>query len=132
MAAAAIKEQAQHLIPHGLRRSQNDNDDEMANNSPSQAQQQQQPTPPHSQDEGKQSAHDGQDRDSQQRVLEEKNTISHWEDHKRPLSPSQVERNPKSKMVGHSSKMLRCEDFELIKTLGTGTRRHGTKGRERG
>ena len=44
----------------------------------------------------------------------EKRQLAEWEDHKRPLSPSE-------KLVGHSAKHLRLEDFELLKTLGTGT-----------
>jgi protein kinase A len=52
---------------------------------------------------------------------EEKHTLAQWEDHKRILSPDEIERDPQTKPVGHSSKVLRQEDFELIKTLGTGT-----------
>lgn len=29
--------------------------------------------------------------------------------------------DPEQKLVGHSSRSLRLEDFELMKTLGTGT-----------
>ncbi|KAK5153774.1 hypothetical protein LTR04_006170 [Oleoguttula sp. CCFEE 6159] len=52
---------------------------------------------------------------------EEKQLIADWEDEKRPLEPDQIAIDPAKKIVGHSSKHLRCEDFELIKTLGTGT-----------
>ncbi|KAJ9666166.1 cytochrome c oxidase subunit 1 [Coniosporium apollinis] len=51
----------------------------------------------------------------------EKHAIAHWEDQKRPLSPSQITIDPSKKPVGHSNKHLRCQDFELLKTLGTGT-----------
>lgn len=51
---------------------------------------------------------------------EEKRKLAHWEDHKHPLSPSQIHMDPARKLVGHSSGVLRREDFELLKTLGTG------------
>jgi protein kinase A len=51
---------------------------------------------------------------------EEKHFISSWEGNKHPLSPSQVASDPEKKKIGHSSRHLRLEDFELIKTLGTG------------
>ncbi|KAF2184055.1 Pkinase-domain-containing protein [Zopfia rhizophila CBS 207.26] len=52
---------------------------------------------------------------------EEKRILAHWEEHKRPLSPGQITEDASRKIVGHSSTVLRQEDFELIKTLGTGT-----------
>ncbi|CZT20689.1 probable cAMP-dependent protein kinase catalytic subunit (PKA) [Ramularia collo-cygni] len=52
---------------------------------------------------------------------EEKQKLSEWEAEKRPLEPSEIVVDPQQKPVGHSSKLLRKEDFELIKTLGTGT-----------
>jgi hypothetical protein len=51
---------------------------------------------------------------------EEMDFISQWEEEKRPLSPSQITMEPAQKRVGHSSHHLRLDDFELIKTLGTG------------
>ncbi|PSN60029.1 Pkinase-domain-containing protein [Corynespora cassiicola Philippines] len=51
----------------------------------------------------------------------EKRALAQWEDRKRPLSPSQIDADPDRKMVGHSSRLLRQDDFELVKTLGTGT-----------
>jgi protein kinase A len=51
---------------------------------------------------------------------EEKRTLVQWEDRKRTLSPDEIDKDPEKKVVGHSSKVLREEDFELIKTLGTG------------
>lgn len=50
----------------------------------------------------------------------EKRALAQWEDRKRPLSPSQIDADPDRKMVGHSSRLLRQDDFELVKTLGTG------------
>jgi protein kinase A len=52
---------------------------------------------------------------------EEKHTLAQWEAQRRPLSHDEIDRDPETKPVGHSSKVLREDDFELIKTLGTGT-----------
>ncbi|KAE9989182.1 hypothetical protein Vi05172_g6319 [Venturia inaequalis] len=52
---------------------------------------------------------------------EEMSFISQWEEEKRPMSPAQIAMDPAQKKVGHSSHHLRLDDFELIKTLGTGT-----------
>jgi protein kinase A len=51
---------------------------------------------------------------------EEKHTLAQWGEKKAPLEPGQIDKDPDQKMVGHSSSVLRKEDFELIKTLGTG------------
>lgn len=51
---------------------------------------------------------------------EEKHALAQWEEQKHTLSPDEIDIDPAKKMVGHSSKVLRQEDFELIKTLGTG------------
>jgi hypothetical protein len=52
---------------------------------------------------------------------EEKQHLARWEAQKHTLSPDEIGIDPEKKPVGHSSKVLRQEDFELIKTLGTGT-----------
>lgn len=39
----------------------------------------------------------------------------------KPLTPAQINTDPEKKELGYSSKHLRLDDFELIKTLGTGT-----------
>jgi serine/threonine protein kinase len=52
---------------------------------------------------------------------EEKRTLAQWEAQRHTLSPDEIDKDPAQKAVGHSSKVLRQEDFELIKTLGTGT-----------
>lgn len=52
---------------------------------------------------------------------EEKQKLAEWEAQKQPLEPHEVAQSPSKKPVGHSSKVLRKEDFDLIKTLGTGT-----------
>ncbi len=53
---------------------------------------------------------------------DEKHFIAQWEvgAHKKPLSPSEVAKDPSQKQVGLSSKCLRIEDFKLLKVLGTG------------
>ncbi|KAL9077519.1 MAG: hypothetical protein Q9161_000365 [Pseudevernia consocians] len=51
----------------------------------------------------------------------EKDFIACFECNGPPLSPSQIAENPRSKEVGAASKQLRVGDFELIKTIGTGT-----------
>lgn len=61
------------------------------------------------------------DRQSYDAREEEKQKIAEWEANKRPLEPNEVAVAPNNKPVGHSSKYLRKEDFDLIKTLGTGT-----------
>lgn len=55
---------------------------------------------------------------------DEKHTLAHWAHSKKPLEPSQIEGDPSHKVVGHSSHVLRKDDFELIKTLGTGAYTH--------
>jgi protein kinase A len=52
---------------------------------------------------------------------QEKQQLAQWEAHKHTLSPDEIDMDPADKPVGHSSKVLRQDDFELIKTLGTGT-----------
>ncbi|KAF2860417.1 serine/threonine-protein kinase YPK2/YKR2 [Piedraia hortae CBS 480.64] len=52
---------------------------------------------------------------------QERQQLVDWERVKEPLEPEQVMVDPQKKPVGHSSKYLRRDDFNLIKTLGTGT-----------
>ncbi|KAF2124258.1 Pkinase-domain-containing protein [Dothidotthia symphoricarpi CBS 119687] len=52
---------------------------------------------------------------------EEKHILAQWEDQQGTMTMDDVDKDPSQKRVGHSSKVLREEDFELIKTLGTGT-----------
>lgn len=54
---------------------------------------------------------------------EDKHLVASWESgsQKTPLPPDQVAKDPQQKTVGKSSKHLRCNDFKLITTLGTGT-----------
>lgn len=64
--------------------------------------------------------HDRSDSAMERPREEEKRSLAQWEDQKRTLSPDEIDKDPDNKVVGHSSKVLREEDFELIKTLGTG------------
>ncbi|KAI7609356.1 hypothetical protein KC346_g9223, partial [Hortaea werneckii] len=69
-------------------------------------------------------SHHGHDHDDSQTKAareEEKRKLAEWEAKKEPLEPSDITIDPQRKVVGHSSKVLRKEDFELLKTLGTGT-----------
>jgi protein kinase A len=72
--------------------------------------------------------HDRNDSAMERPREEEKQTLARWEDHKHTLSPDEIDKDPETKPVGHSSKVLREEDFELIKTLGTGARRSAVRG----
>lgn len=51
----------------------------------------------------------------------EKAFIAEFEECKRPLSPTHIAEDPRNKKLGASSKQLRLKDFDLVKTLGTGT-----------
>ncbi|MCJ1276692.1 serine/threonine protein kinase, AGC [Puttea exsequens] len=51
----------------------------------------------------------------------EKDFLSCYECNGTPLSPSQIAEAPRAKELGIASKQLRISDFELIKTIGTGT-----------
>ncbi|KAI9777294.1 MAG: serine/threonine protein kinase, AGC [Candelina submexicana] len=50
---------------------------------------------------------------------DEKSFVAHFSRDPRPLSPSRIAEG--NKKLGASSKELRLEDFQLLKTLGTGT-----------
>ncbi|KIW04520.1 uncharacterized protein PV09_04275 [Verruconis gallopava] len=52
---------------------------------------------------------------------QERNQILQWEAEKHTLRPEEIVRRGDEKHVGFSSRRLRCDDFELRKTLGTGT-----------
>ena len=51
----------------------------------------------------------------------EKNDVIHWSQGDGALRPEEVAKDPSTKCVGHSARHLGCDDFEFIKTLGTGT-----------
>lgn len=50
----------------------------------------------------------------------EKRFVSQYEDNKRPLSPNSIVKDPRNKELGCASRQLKVNDFELVKTLGTG------------
>ncbi|KAI9776837.1 MAG: serine/threonine protein kinase, AGC [Peltula sp. TS41687] len=65
-------------------------------------------------------------REEEEEVDEEKNHIAHVVGQKgnvlaTPLPPSEIAKDPEEKDIGWSSKRLGLDDFELIRTLGTGT-----------
>ena len=61
------------------------------------------------------------DRENYNAREEEKQKLADWDPEKRTLEPNEIAVSPSKKPVGQSSKVLRREDFDLIKTLGTGT-----------
>lgn len=55
---------------------------------------------------------------------QEKHRIAKMADDFKSIGAMEVEdimQDPREKVVGHSSQTLRCKDFDLVKTLGTGT-----------
>jgi hypothetical protein len=50
----------------------------------------------------------------------EKQQILHWEADKHTLKPEEIVKRGEEKHVGFSSHRLTVEDFDLLKTLGTG------------
>ena len=54
----------------------------------------------------------------------EKRFVSQYEDNKRPLSPNSIAKDPRNKELGCASRQLKVNDFELVKTLGTGESIH--------
>ena len=59
------------------------------------------------------------DKEEEQR---EKQFVAEFESNKDPPSPAQVGEDSRSKQLGVSSRQLRLQDFELLKTLGTGAK----------
>lgn len=55
-----------------------------------------------------------------ERREDEKAFVAQFDNDPRPLSPKLIAEDPKNKKLGMSSKNLRLQDFELLKTLGTG------------
>ena len=50
----------------------------------------------------------------------ERNDVVNWSQGNGTLSPEEVARNPNEKCVGHSARHLGRDDFEFIRTIGTG------------
>jgi hypothetical protein len=57
--------------------------------------------------------------ESKQHDLERKQ-ILHWEADKHPLKPEEIAKRGEEKHVGFSSHRMTVDDFDLLKTLGTG------------
>ena len=51
---------------------------------------------------------------------QEKQFIADFCENAKPLAPNQIADSPRNKQLATSSQQLRIQDFELIKTLGTG------------
>jgi hypothetical protein len=51
---------------------------------------------------------------------QDKQFVAHF-DQQHPLPPSEVQQDSRNKELGRSSKGLSVHDFELVRTLGTGT-----------
>ncbi len=54
-------------------------------------------------------------------LQEEKEFIAAFKEIKTPLPPDEVAQSPENKKLGKQSKTLSVKDFELVRTLGTGT-----------
>ncbi|TAQ89182.1 hypothetical protein B7494_g2496 [Chlorociboria aeruginascens] len=52
---------------------------------------------------------------------EEKAFVAQFADESRPLPPQEIQQTPRTKALGGSSKRLSIDDFQLVRTLGTGT-----------
>lgn len=51
---------------------------------------------------------------------QEKEFVAHYADQTRSLRTEEIQEDRRNKELGHSSKSLSVEDFELVRTLGTG------------
>jgi protein kinase A len=51
---------------------------------------------------------------------DERNFIAHHDERREIVLPERIEHDPVSRKLGFSSKKLKIDDFELMKTLGTG------------
>lgn len=51
---------------------------------------------------------------------QERAFVAHFSDQQRPLAPEEVQQDPRNKDLGRSSRGLSVDDFELVRTLGTG------------
>jgi len=50
----------------------------------------------------------------------ERQFVAQFSERKEPLPPSEIAQDPTNKLLGGFSSQLRLDDFELLKTLGTG------------
>ena len=51
---------------------------------------------------------------------QEKQFVAHFSEQHEPLPPEEVCQAPRNKELGRSSRALTIQDFELVRTLGTG------------
>jgi len=58
---------------------------------------------------------------SAETIEQEKHFIAEFAEQQHPLPPEEVQQDPRNKELGRSSRGLSVEDFELVRTLGTGT-----------
>lgn len=57
---------------------------------------------------------------------DEKNFIAHHGERQQIVAPERVHHDPVNRKLGFSSRKLKVTDFELMKTLGTGTSAHSS------
>jgi protein kinase A len=57
---------------------------------------------------------------SPETIEQEKDFIADFAEQQHPLPPDEVQQDPRNKELGRSSSGLSLEDFELVRTLGTG------------
>jgi protein kinase A len=57
---------------------------------------------------------------SAETIEQEKQFIAEFAEQEHPLPPEEVQQDPRNKELGKSSKGLGIDDFELVRTLGTG------------
>lgn len=57
---------------------------------------------------------------SPETIEQEKHFIAEFAEQQHPLPPEEVQQDPRNKELGKSSRGLSVEDFELVRTLGTG------------
>ena len=70
-------------------------------------------------DEHKDLEHDG-NQAQDIRKAQEQQSLASQHSKEETLSPDEIAEAPTKKKIGQSSKLLRIEDFNLLKTLGTG------------
>lgn len=58
---------------------------------------------------------------SAEQVERDKQFVAHYAESQHTLAPEEIAQDAKNKELGHSSKGLSVKDFDLVRTLGTGT-----------
>jgi len=58
---------------------------------------------------------------SPEEIEQEKQFVAQFSEQQHPLPPHEIQQHPRNKELGGSSKGLSIRDFELVRTLGTGT-----------